>query len=137
MHTLRAVKEELADGVDALLTPDASDEIKLTQVEREERSKEISAIDGFMIEETCARCASPLEFETEQEPQLCDAVKLLALETVVDEAQTTKSSFLQDQGEDSTLGSAWEQARCGTHGIPSKTDSYFISNKTRAKRAGS
>lgn len=70
-----------------------------------------------MIGKMSVHFVSLPQLQTEEGPQLCNAVQVLAMEKVGDEAQAIRSNLVQEQRKESMLENAWEQARRETHGL--------------------
>lgn len=120
LQVLCAVTNELAEGVDALLTPDLYDELRRAKEEADDLASRI-----VLAEEDMARCEckEPIEFEVEPErresnPESGEMVQVAAVDTQPQEDNTAaKTAFAGEQRGDASLEGAWEQARVGTHGM--------------------
>ncbi|XP_040066957.1 uncharacterized protein LOC120840462 [Ixodes scapularis] len=116
---LCAVTERLAQGVDALLTPDAFEELTRANAESAEQAEQVQRLEAeIRAEQDQVSGNPPLEFEEVVEGidsagSTCD----VDLVETVTERSATETGFASEQRDDGSLQGSWEQARSGTHGM--------------------
>ncbi|XP_040074259.1 uncharacterized protein LOC115320635 [Ixodes scapularis] len=132
---LCAVTDELAEGVDALLTPDALEELERAQKLLSEEAKEIIAIEEARTKsEQSRKQITPLNFESEADAEEATEASAVNLVTGSVTPEAADPTFAEEQKIDSTLESLWEQARCGTHGMVIRNGLLFHEQEVEGKK---
>lgn len=118
--TLCAVTNELAEGVDAILTPDLYDELRQAKKEADDLAARIVQAEKDMAQrESVGHVEITLEpEERERNEESGEIAQVTAVDTLPRENESeVRRAFVIEQRDDSSLSQTWEQARTGTHGM--------------------
>ncbi|KAH7955875.1 hypothetical protein HPB52_004831 [Rhipicephalus sanguineus] len=114
---LCAVTERLAEGVDALLTPDTLEKLKQTQREERELAVHIVIAEQNAAEEVDRECQIGVQETPEHQPDSTGSRTGSATERHVTAKEAGNEMLTKEQREDSFLLLPWGQTREGTHGM--------------------
>ncbi|XP_064470511.1 uncharacterized protein LOC135384989 [Ornithodoros turicata] len=118
--TLCAVTEELAQGIDALITPHDFEEIRNVNEELGREAAELASMGSIGIEQIkCRETTDEDEVDEEVEQNQNASINVVSSEIDAEPEIRSEESrrFAAEQREDVSLKESWEHAKEGSHGM--------------------